>query len=116
MEFLNDNLIVTVTAILSGLFCGLLVWRFLRLSRDEQIEAVRVWLLIAVTDAERELGSGTGRLKLRYVYDLFVVRFPWIAKAISFALFSDMVDDALGEMRELLAKNTAVRKYVEEQE
>ena len=116
MEFLKENWLLTVTFILMGIFYGWLIWRFLKMSREEQVAAVREWLLIAVTEAERELGSGTGRLKLRYVYDLFVVRFPWMAKIISFAWFSELVDDALDEMHELLAKNTAVRKYVEEEQ
>ena len=66
----------------------------------------------AVTEAEKELGGGTGKLKLRQVYDLFVTRFPWLAKIVSFELFSDMVDDALDEMREMLANNQAVKALV----
>ncbi|MFR6482019.1 MAG: hypothetical protein ACLUPD_10785 [Anaerotignum faecicola] len=46
----------------------------------EQREKVKEWLLLAVTEAEKELGSGTGQLKLRYVYDLFLRRFPAVAK------------------------------------
>lgn len=71
------------------------------------------WLLWAVTEAEKDLGGGTGKLKLRQVYDLFVTRFPWLAKLVSFELFSDMVDDALEEMREMLDTNQAVKAFVE---
>ncbi len=67
----------------------------------------------AVTEAEKDLGGGTGKLKLRQVYDLFVTRFPWLAKIVSFELFSGMVDDALEEMREMLAQNKAVKELVE---
>ena len=66
-----------------------------------------------MTRAEQELGGGTGRLKLRQVYDLFVVRFPWLVRAVSFELFSDMVDDALDEMRKMLESNQAVKTLVE---
>ena len=79
----------------------------------EQLDKVREWLLWAVTEAEKELGDGTGKLKLRQVYDLFVVRFPWMAKAVSFELFSDLVDDALDEMREMLRSNKAVKALVD---
>ena len=72
----------------------------------------RVWLLWAVTEAEKELGGGTGKLKLRQVYDLFVTRFPWLARIVPFDLFSDMVDDALDEMREMLKNNQAVKIHV----
>ena len=75
--------------------------------------AVKEWLLWAVTEAEKDLGGGTGKLKLRQVYDLFVTRFPWLAKLVSFELFSDMVDEALEQMREMLDTNEAVKAFVE---
>ena len=74
---------------------------------------MREWLLGAVTEAEKELGGGTGQLKLRSVYDRFVVRFPWVAMVLPFDVFSEMVDDALAEMRLMLAQNDKIRSYVE---
>mgnify|MGYP000840045992 CR=1 FL=1 len=76
-------------------------------------DRVKEWLLWAVTEAEKDLGGGTGKLKLRQVYDLFVQRFPWLAKAVSFELFSSLVDEALEEMREMLDNNQAVKAFVE---
>jgi len=86
---------------------------FVKLPRGEQIKKVQEWLLWAVTEAEKQFGGGTGQIKLRYVYDLFVVRFPVIAKIISFDTFSDMVDAALEKMRKLLETNQQVEMYVE---
>lgn len=88
-----------------------LAW-FMRLPREDQIAKVREWLLWAVTDAEREFGSGTGQIKLRSVYDMFVVRFPTLAKLISFEFFAGLVDEALVEMRKLLETNKAVQEYI----
>lgn len=88
------------------------VYRFFQLPNEEQLNAVYEWLLWAVTEAEKNLGSGTGQLKLRSVYDLFVARFGWMARFIDFNTFSDMVDDALVDMRKMLATNTAVQEYV----
>lgn len=88
------------------------VCRFVGLPTEKQLAQVREWLLWAVTEAEKELGSGTGELKLRQVYDMFVTRFPWLAKVVSFTRFSQMVDEALEEMRELLAGNQAVSAFV----
>ena len=68
--------------------------------------------MYAVTEAEIDLGGGTGQLKLRMVYDMFVSRFPSIAKIVSFATFSVWVDDALVVMRSLLEKNEAVQTLV----
>ena len=59
-----------------------------------------------------ELGSGTGKLKLRYVYDMFIAKFPWLGKVVSFEMVSMMVDDALEEMRVMLESNKAVKEYV----
>jgi hypothetical protein len=81
----------------------------------EQLECVSEWLLHAVTNAEISLGSGTGALKLRQVYDMFVTRFPTIARRLPFSVFSDMVDDALVVMRDMLEKNHAARELVEGQ-
>lgn len=112
MEFIIDNWYVLLGALAVGAALGLAVYKFLTSPGTEQLVKVREWLLWAVTEAERELGGGTGKLKLRQVYDLFVVRFPWLAKMVSFTLFSTLVDDALDEMRELLAQNEAVQAHV----
>ena len=113
MDFLFENWFIIVALATMVAFVGIAIWRFWKLPTDEQIDAVREWLLIAVTEAERELGEKTGKLKLRYVYDLFVVRFPWLAKVVPFSGFSALVDDALIEMHEMLDTNNAVKKYVE---
>ena len=46
------------------------------------------------------------------VYDMFVQRFDWLAKMISFEMFSMMVDDALEQMRSMLESNKAVQELV----
>ena len=106
----NWYILLAVAAILGA--AGIAVYRFLWLPRETQLAKVREWLLWAVTRAEKELGGGTGKLKLRQVYDLFVVRFPWLVRVVSFELFW-MVDDALEEMRRMLQTNTAVKALVE---
>jgi len=113
MEFILDNwCIIFVLAVLL-IVLVLLICRFFRMPTEEQLDAVREWLLGAVMEAEAELGGGTGELKLRYVYDLFVARFPWVAKLLPFERFKAMVSDALVEMEELLAQNGSIRAYVE---
>ena len=112
MNFIINNwyIILALAAVL-----GVAVWyvyRYFNLPSEAQLAKVREWLLWAVTEAEKELGGGTGKLKLRQVYDLFVTRFPWLARIVPFDLFSDMVDDALDEMREMLKNNQAVKIHV----
>lgn len=89
---------------------------FLSLSNDEKIKQIKGWLLGAVTLAEAEFGSGTGKIKLSVVYDKFVEKFPWIAKVLSFDKFSEYVDESLREMRSLLSTNEAVAAIVASKE
>lgn len=67
------------------------------------------WLKWAVCYAEEQLGSGTGQLKLRMVYDMFVEKFPALASILPFSIFSKWVDLALEWMREQLEKNENIR-------
>lgn len=71
------------------------------------------WLKYAVSITEKELGSGTGQLKLRQVYDMFIERFPASSKLIPFGLFSKWVDDALEFLKEQLEKNEKLKEFVE---
>ena len=73
------------------------------------------WLVWAVSEAERVLGSGTGQLKLRYVYDMAVLRFPIVAKIIPFKLFSGMVDAALKVMNDMIKNNTSIAEAITNQ-
>ena len=113
MEFIIDNWFVILAIIALAVMAAVFVWRFGSLPTEGQIAKVKEWLLWAVTQAEIDLGGGTGRLKLRQVYDLFVQRFPWLVKLITFEQFSALVDEALDEMRDMLATNTTVRQIVE---
>ena len=112
MDFIINNwyIILALAAVLG--VAAWYVYRYFNLPSEAQLAKVREWLLWAVTEAEKELGGGTGKLKLRQVYDLFVTRFPWLARIVPFDLFSSMVDDALEDMREMLKTNQAVKAHV----
>ena len=112
MEFIINYWYIIVAAIAALVVAGVAIYRYFGLPSDAQLAKVREWLLWAVTEAEKELGGGTGKLKLRQVYDLFVTRFPWLARVVPFDLFSSMVDDALEDMREMLKNNQAVKAHV----
>ena len=114
MEFLVNNwwLIILIVAVVTVI--GYAVCTFLKMPTKQQLARVREWLLYAVAEAERELGSGTGQLKLRYVYDMFILRFEPLASVISFEAFSLMVDDVLEDFRSILETNESVAKYIKE--
>ena len=77
-----------------------------------QRDRIRQWLLWAVSLAEQKFGGGTGQLKLREVYDKFITKFPFISKIISFQTFSNLVDDALVDMKEMLDKNDNINDII----
>ena len=112
INFILENWYIILAFFAAGIVAGIAVYHFVKQPKADQLRKVREWLLWAVIQAERALGSGTGQLKLRSVYDLFVVRFPWLAKIVPFDMFCKMVDDALDEMRELLENNEDVAAYI----
>lgn len=73
---------------------------------------VKSWLEYAVTVAEYDLGSGTGQLKLRKVYDMFISQFPVFSKIVPFYLFSLWVDDALKWLKKAVENNENIKKVV----
>ncbi|WP_220452462.1 phage holin, LLH family [Dielma fastidiosa] len=112
MEYLINNWFMFV-ALLAVLFiCFLAIRKWLGKPSAEQIANVKEWLLLAVTEAEKQLGGGTGQLKLRFVYDWAVERFSWVS-VIPFDTFAGWVDEALAEMKKQLEVNNAVKAYVE---
>lgn len=76
------------------------------------INGFKNWLVWAVSEAEAMFGSNTGKLKLRYVYDMAVERFPTMAKIIPFTVFSKMVDGALDVMRDMIDKNQNIADVI----
>lgn len=105
-------------AVIIGICCvvgviGFGIYQFLKLEKDKQLEIVKEWLLLAVVEAEKKLGGGTGQIKLRYVYDMFIEKFKFLALMITFEQFSIMVDMALDKMRLMLSSNEKLKDYVE---
>ena len=81
--------------------------------KEKQMEIVQEWLLLAVVKAEKELGGGTGQLKLRFVYDLFIDKFKILSYIISFQQFSLLVEVALITMKEMIDSNKKIEQYIE---
>lgn len=105
------HFIIVSVIIAIALVCGF-IW-FVKLPKEKKIANIKEWLKYAVVQAEKELGSGTGQLKLRMVYDMAVNKFPFLVKLIPFNIFSGWVDESLDWMRGQLAENKAAQNYVE---
>ncbi len=99
--------------IIIGMAIAISVYKFMKLSKQQQIENIKQWLVFACLEAEKMLGGKTGQVKLRYVYDLFVSKYKFISCLIPFDTFSKWVDDSLIDMRNMISTNEAIRKIVE---
>lgn len=113
MNFIAEYWYLIVVAVAIVAVAIYMVCKFFKLPRSSQIAKVKEWLLFAVTEAERELGSGTGQLKLRYVYDMFVSKFPYLVQFVSFEFFSNIVDEVLLKFKDMFKTNVAVKQYVD---
>ena len=112
MNWLIDNWYLLVGGVALIVVAGFAVYKFVGLPTKEQVIKIKEWLKYAVTMAEKELGGKTGQLKLRMVYDMFVSKFPSVAKLISFDTFASWVDDALEWMNKQLEANKAIETVV----
>ena len=73
---------------------------------------IKEWLKWAVVEAEKLLGTGTGQLKLRQVYDWFCEQFSFLSAIVPFKVFSAWVDVALETMEKWLSDNKQITAYV----
>lgn len=73
------------------------------------------WLVDKVADAESYFGSETGQLKLRSVYNSFVLQRPILAVFISFDKFKKYVDAALKKFDEMLSENGKIKEWYDNQ-
>lgn len=105
---INDIILaLVIVAIICILIAGVL-----KLGKERQLKVITEWLLLAVIKAEKELGDGTGQVKLRFVYDLFIDKFRFASMFISFNQFSALVDSALVIMKEMISNNDQVKNYI----
>ena len=112
IELIIKNMGLIIGTIILIALVGLTIKEFIELGKEKQLEKVKEWLLYACIMAEKKLGGGTGQVKLRYVYDLFVEKFSFLKLLVTFEQFSEMVDEALVKMREMLEKNPNVAMFV----
>ena len=104
MEFLSQYGLLILVAMI------LIVTFLVKIIREPK--TIKNWLVYACIQTEKTLGSGTGKLKLRTVYDMFINQFPFMSVLISFDTFSKWVDIALVEMREMIEKNEHIKEVI----
>lgn len=95
MNFLIDYWAVMLGLIALGIMIGFAICAFVKEPSEEQKEQIKAFLRYAMYQAEKELGSKTGELKLSKVYNMFVASMPWIARLISFDQFAEYVKESM---------------------
>ncbi len=107
----NWSVILGIVAVIAVVVIAVI--KFMKLPTSVQKQRVKECLLAWVIEAERDLGGGTGEIKLRTVYGWFVTAFPILKNFISFETFSVWVDEALESMREMLKTNNNLKAVIE---
>lgn len=125
MKWVMDNWSLLVVVLSTIIVIAIRVANYLKLSdeekaatnskhRDATLKALSDWLLIAVTEAEKDLGSGTGKLKLRAVYEKAISLFgPELADMITLEQLDQLLQVPLEQMRNMLDSNANIRDYVD---
>lgn len=113
MNFILENLGAIIGAIIILVVVVFSVYEYSKMPKEELISDLKEWLLFAVVEAEKYFGGKMGAMKLRYVYDLFLSKFPALATLITFEKFSEYVDEALEKMKQLIESNTKLSEYIE---
>ena len=112
MKWIIENWSLLIVIVSAAAVVTAFVKRFSELPSQEQIYKVKQWLLFAVISAEREFATGTGVIKLRYVYDLFIKAFPSLTPLVPFDIFKIWVDEALDQMKHLIDTNKNINDYI----
>lgn len=98
VEFLQQYGVAIIAAAIVG---GASAFIFIKYPQK-----IKEWLVYACAQAELYLGSGTGMLKLRAVYDMFISQFPVFSKFVSFSTFQAWTEEALVTFKEWLKDNS----------
>lgn len=124
MQWLIDNWTLLASLIAAAVLASIKVADYLNSDKAEQERlrkeaeerlrrAVADWLLKAVTEAEKELGAGTGKLKIREVYEHALRVFgPELAQVLTLEQLDTMAQRPLAEMRSMLQGNASAAEYV----
>ncbi len=100
--FVNWELILLIgLLVVAGIFA---VTQFLKKPSEKRKELMLTWLVQAVALAEKKYGSKTGKVKLSYVYDLFIEKYGFVGMFISQEVFEDLVNKAIRIMEETFEK------------
>lgn len=102
---MTEFLQIGIPCILAAVAAGIVAYLFINYPQK-----VKEWLVWACAQAELALGSKTGMLKLREVYDMFMTQYPIASKFIPFSVFKKWTEDSLIIFKEWLVNNAAAQE------
>ena len=85
---------------------------FINKSPKERVETIKQWAIYACALAEAHLGSGTGQMKMRETYDMFLQRFPSLATVITYEKYKEIAEKALLEFKQMLSTNPNIQEMI----
>lgn len=94
-----DLILLLVLLLIFGI---LRLIKLLKTPTQKRQELLLMWLVQAVSLAEKQFGEKTGSLKISFVYDLFIRKYGVLGKFVSRELFETLVDRAIRIMEETL--------------
>jgi hypothetical protein len=120
VEFVSTNWTFIIT-LLSCLYLGYIkIKKWNSLSEEEKIDAtlkiLREQMLSYVSEAEKEFGAGTGKLKRSEVIKKIYKDFPYLNKVINqdklIETLDSYIDDSLVELKKLLESNEKFKEII----
>lgn len=112
VDFLVSNWTIIVATLVVITIAAYDIYVFSKMSLEKQKTKVKECLLAWVVKAEKDLGSGTGKIKLSVVYGYFITAFPVLKNFISFDTFHEWVVEALDQMEDMLENNQNLKDIV----
>ena len=103
--------IVIDILVISGVF----IFNFLQKPSEQKLQNIKEWAIYACALAQAHLGSGTGQLKMRETYDMFISRFPDLVKIVPFEMYKNIAESALLEFKKMLENNPKVKELILEE-
>lgn len=114
-KFLSEYWYLIITALAMVILAVCFIVDFIKKSPKERLESVKQWAVYACALAEAHLGSGTGQLKMKETYNMFLKTFPSLAEIISFEQYKAIAEESLAELKEMLKTNPNIQNIVQDQ-
>lgn len=112
LEFIGNYWYLIVTAAAMIVVAVTFIIDFVKKSPKERMESVKQWAVYACALAEAHLGSNTGQMKMKETYNMFLQKFPDLAKQISYDTYKETAESALVELKEMLKTNPYTQNVI----